>query len=145
VRLPSSCLELIPLQFSLSLHDGVPCVVNRIVLSSERVIGDALNHDFSVVAAGEEGMQQDVLPLPIAPKMAIPVNKPRSGIVSQEGALAGHRFARVVHLADDKKEVIPLTGIGILGKASWRDVLAGPERKDVEARKHGGAEKVWRG
>src|SRR5258706_7657887 len=61
------------------------------------------------------------------------------------GSLGRHRFARVVHLADDKKEVIPLTGIGILGKASWRDVLAGPERKDVEARKHGGAEKVWRG
>jgi len=34
-------------------------------------------------------MQQEVLPLPMAPKMAIPVNNPRSGMVSQKGALAG--------------------------------------------------------
>src|SRR5258706_6528811 len=41
------------------------------------------------------------------------------------GSLGRHRFARVVHLADDKKELIPLAGIGILGKASWPDDLAG--------------------
>ncbi len=34
------------------------------------------------------------MPLPIAPKMAIPVNKPRSGIVSHEGALAFTDFVR---------------------------------------------------
>src|SRR5258708_26376854 len=61
------------------------------------------------------------------------------------GSLGRHGFARVVHLADNKKEVIPLTGIGILGKASWRDALAGFQSKDVEARKHGRADDVWRG
>src|SRR5258708_9429251 len=61
------------------------------------------------------------------------------------GGLGRHRFARVVHLADDKKEVIPFTGIGILGKASWRDGLTGFQSKDVEARKHGRADEVWRG
>src|SRR6266436_4889994 len=34
---------------------------------------------------------------------------------------------------------------GILGKASWRDALAGFQSKDVEARKHGRADEVWRG
>src|SRR5260221_13717352 len=61
------------------------------------------------------------------------------------GGLGRHRFARVVYLADDKKEVIPLTVIGILRKASWRDGLAGPERKDGEARKEGGVNKARRG
>jgi hypothetical protein len=36
-----------------------------------------------------EIMQQLVLPLPMAPKMATPVNNPRSGIMSQCGSLAG--------------------------------------------------------
>src|SRR6266478_4167210 len=61
------------------------------------------------------------------------------------GSLGRYRFARVVYLADDKKEVIPLTGIGILGKASGRDGLAGFQSKDVEARKHGRADEVWSG
>src|SRR6266702_1700825 len=52
-----------------------------------------------------------------------------------KGSLGRHRFARVVHLADDKKEVIPLTGIGILRKASWRDGLADFQSKDIKARK----------
>src|SRR5258708_21891212 len=62
-----------------------------------------------------------------------------------KGSLGRHRFARVVHLADDKKEVIALTGIRILGKTSWRDGLAGFQSKDVEARKRGRADEVWCG
>src|SRR5260370_28565285 len=51
------------------------------------------------------------------------------------GSLGRHRFARVGHLADDKKEVIPLTGIGILGKASCRQGLPGFQKKAVDAPK----------
>src|SRR5260221_1625672 len=39
-----------------------------------------------------------------------------------------------MHFADDKKEVVSLTGIGILREATGRDVLAGLEREDVETR-----------
>ena len=58
------------------------------------------------------------------------------------GSLGGHRLARVVHFADDKKEVVSLTGIGILGKASWRDGAARFQSKDVEAGKRRRADQV---
>jgi len=37
-----------------------------------------------------------------------------------------------VHFADDKKEVVSLTGIGILREATGRDVLASLECEDVK-------------
>jgi len=58
------------------------------------------------------------------------------------GSLGGHRFARVVHFADDKKEVVSLTGIGILGKATWRDGAARFQSEDVEAGKRRRAHQV---
>src|ERR1019366_4888461 len=58
------------------------------------------------------------------------------------GSLGGHGLARVVHFADDKKEVGSLAGIGILGKATWRDAAARFQSKDVEAGKHGRADQV---
>jgi len=36
-----------------------------------------------------------------------------------------------MYFADDKKEVASLAGIGILGKASWRDGPTRLESKDV--------------
>src|SRR5229473_1090023 len=37
----------------LCLCDGVPCVINRIGFILRAVVGDALDNDFGVVAAGE--------------------------------------------------------------------------------------------
>ena len=58
------------------------------------------------------------------------------------GSLGGQRLARVAHFADDKKEVVSLTGIGILGKATWRDGAARFQSKDVEAGKRRRADQV---
>src|SRR6202030_2436689 len=46
-----------------------------------------------------------------------------------------------MHFPDDKKEIVPLTGIGIVREATGRDVLASLERKDIEARERGRADK----
>ena len=61
------------------------------------------------------------------------------------GSLGGHRLARVMYFADDKKEVVSRAGIGILGKASWRDGAARFESEDVEAGKRGRADEVRSG
>src|SRR6202035_5779042 len=58
------------------------------------------------------------------------------------GSLGGYRLSRVVHFADEKKEVFSLTGIGILGKATWRDGAARFQSKDVEAGKRRRAHQV---
>src|SRR5208283_5768332 len=42
-----------------------------------------------------------------------------------------------MHFAYDKKEVVSVTGIGILREATGRDVLASLEREDVEPGKRG--------
>jgi len=41
----------LPREVNLSLHDSVPCVVNRIAFVLAAVVGDALDHDFGVVAS----------------------------------------------------------------------------------------------
>jgi len=41
----------------LSLRAGVPCVVIRIVFIFRAVVGDALNHDFGIVAASERTLR----------------------------------------------------------------------------------------
>src|SRR6202795_633372 len=51
------------------------------------------------------------------------------------GSLGGYGLARVVYLADDKKELVSLTGIGILGKATRRDGAARFQSEDVETGK----------
>ena len=41
----------------MSLRDSVPCVVIRIVFIFRAVVGDALNHDFGIVAASERTLR----------------------------------------------------------------------------------------
>ena len=43
--------------FSLSLHDGMPCIVNRIAFVVRTVVGDALDHYLGIVAAGEGALR----------------------------------------------------------------------------------------
>jgi hypothetical protein len=50
-------------------------------------------------------MQPLVFPLPTAPMMAMPVNRPRSGIVSQCGATLGSQFVGVMPLAEHQEEI----------------------------------------
>src|ERR1700677_3201919 len=47
-----------------------------------------------------------------------------------------------MNFADDKKEVVSRTGIGILGKAPWRDGPARLQSKDVQTRERGRADKI---
>ena len=53
LRIVCSCGTGSSVQFRLSLRDGVPRVVIRIVFVFRAVVGDALNHDFGIVAASE--------------------------------------------------------------------------------------------
>src|SRR5216684_3504286 len=77
-------------------------------------------------------MQQDVLPLPIAPKMAIPVNKPRSGIVSQEGALAGTGLRGLCTSPTTRKRSSLLLGSGYLGRRPGEMVWRGEQKGAIE-------------
>jgi hypothetical protein len=59
-RCPSQSFRpngLSSVQVSLSLRAGVPCVVIRIVFIFRAVVGDALNHDFGIVAASERTLR----------------------------------------------------------------------------------------
>src|ERR1700677_5304211 len=47
-----------------------------------------------------------------------------------------------MNFADDKKEVLSCTGVGVLGKASWRDCAARLQSKDVQTRERGRADKI---
>src|SRR5258708_3448287 len=86
--------------------------------------GNADRRELMLWVAMNGSMQQDVLPLPIAPKMAIPVNKPRSGIVSQEGALAGTGLRGLRTSPTTRKRSSLLLGSGYLGRRpgemAWR-------------------------
>ena len=44
-------------QLRLGFRDGMPCVVIRIVFIFRAVVGDALNHDFGIVAASEGALR----------------------------------------------------------------------------------------
>ena len=53
-------------QVRLGLRDGVPCVVIRIVFIFRAVVGDALNHDFGIVAASEGALRVGPIVLGLA-------------------------------------------------------------------------------
>src|SRR5216683_7063074 len=52
------CLFRRRIECSLSLHNCVPCVIIRIVFSVRAVVGDALDHDFGGVTAGEGALRK---------------------------------------------------------------------------------------
>ena len=58
IRLPFiRCLCRCGIERSLGLHDGKPRVVIRIVFIFRAVVGDALNHYFGIVAAGQGALR----------------------------------------------------------------------------------------
>jgi hypothetical protein len=59
--------------------------------------------------------------------------------------LRGHRLARVVHFAENEKQLGSHARIWILREAFWRDGAARFEREDVDTGKHGRAHEIGGG
>ena len=79
-------------------------------------------------------MQHEVFPLPTAPKTAMPVNSPRSGITSQLGVRMDPDVARCAFLPGRQRDPFAFAVPGT-AKMSGDDALANSQGADVELRK----------
>ncbi len=81
-------------------------------------------------------MQADVLPEPVAPMMAMPVYRPRSGMTSHLGTRGARRHRTLVLLAEDDEQILAPPRRRIRWERLRRHGPAPPGDKDGEEREH---------
>ena len=132
------------LQLSLSLRHRAPCVIIRIVFVFRAVVGDALNDDFGIVAAGEGALR--VGPIVFGLAFVVAGNGPSSFLGFAK--VAG-RFGRVFVNREIAERVDRIAFLARLDDEFLGKFVVGESRQAQHARRVGcrqiAAELDWRG